>query len=462
MKRFTSLDGYVALVVALAAATLGAAWFVRAPYPSTLALFSMCVVAFLLDRSPNQARVSATGSTSFVIHIAAGVLFGAFWAALVAGSATAASQLAKGNGFRKLVFNVAQRALAISSAVLLYQVGLGGDVPPSYLSPSDANMIVVQREFFLFFLLATTYVLVNLTVVSGVVSISTQRPFREVWHLNVRGIVGYDVGASTLSLVVALVYVKADRIGVGPLGLVAVTIPIVALRHVYALYHSLEKSGQELLELMVKAIEARDPYTSGHSIRVKELSRAIALELQLSAKEMEEVETAALLHDVGKIHEEFAPLLRKESRLTPDETALMQTHAAKSAELVGIISRFRGNIQRAVRHHHERWDGEGYPDGVKGRDIPLASRIIIISDTIDAMTTDRPYRKRLPLDVVIGELQKCKGTQFDPDIVDVAVSSVSVRRLIVGADSEDDSLSAPMRSRKVGVIPPVFWRRQRA
>ncbi len=145
------------------------------------------------------------------------------------------------------------------------------------------------------------------------------------------------------------------------------------------------------------------------------LSRAIALELQLSALQIEEVETAALLHDVGKIHEEFAPLLRKESRLTDEETALMQTHAAKSAELVGIISKFRGNIQNSVRHHHERWDGQGYPDGTTGTAIPLASRIILIADTIDAMTTDRPYRKRLSLEIVIAELQKCRGTQFDPN-----------------------------------------------
>ena len=140
----------------------------------------------------------------------------------------------------------------------------------------------------------------------------------------------------------------------------------------------------------------------------------------------------------------------------------MQTHATRSAELVGIISKFRGGIQRAVRHHHERWDGAGYPDGVKGADIPLASRIIIVSDTIDAMTTDRPYRKRLSLDIVVGELQKCRGTQFDPQIVDVAVSSVAVRRIIVGASLESDNSTAPMRSRRVGSVAAAFLRPGRA
>jgi putative nucleotidyltransferase with HDIG domain len=233
----------------------------------------------------------------------------------------------------------------------------------------------------------------------------------------------------------------------------------VAVRQVYGLYHQLEESGQELLRVMVKAIEARDPYTSGHSLRVSELSRAIAVELGLPAREIEQVETAALLHDVGKIHEEFAPLLRKEGRLTPEETAIMQTHSSRSAELVGIISKFRGFVQDSVRHHHERWDGLGYPLGLSDKTIPLASRIILVSDTIDAMTTDRPYRKRLPLEAVISELQKCKGTQFDPDLVEVAVGSVAVRRLIAGVPTEIlERDRTPTRSKRVTWPAASLWR----
>jgi putative nucleotidyltransferase with HDIG domain len=283
--------------------------------------------------------------------------------------------------------------------------------------------------------------------------------FREVWNLNTRGVLVYDIVASAMAVLVAWLYTRFDQwFGFGSLGLIGVIVPIVAVRQVYGLYHQLEESGQELLRVMVKAIEARDPYTSGHSLRVSELSRAIAVELGLSAREIDQVETAALLHDVGKIHEEFAPLLRKEGRLTPEETAIMQTHSSRSAELVGIISKFRGFIQDSVRHHHERWDGQGYPLGLSGKSIPLASRIILVSDTIDAMTTDRPYRKRLPLEVVIGELQKCRGTQFDPDLVEVAVSSVAVRRLIAGVPTEIlERDRAPSRSRRVSWPAASLW-----
>jgi HD-GYP domain-containing protein (c-di-GMP phosphodiesterase class II) len=153
-------------------------------------------------------------------------------------------------------------------------------------------------------------------------------------------------------------------------------------------------------------------------------------------------------------------LLRKEGRLTDEETALMQTHSAKSADLVSIISKFQGFIHESVRHHHERWDGQGYPDGLSGKAIPLGARIILIADTIDAMTTDRPYRKRLPLDVVIAELEKCRGTQFDPALIEVVVASVAVRRLIGGtAASAQVEESGPSRSRRVTWPSGGIWKR---
>ncbi len=132
---------------------------------------------------------------------------------------------------------------------------------------------VLQRDLGLFFVFATMYFLVNSALVSSVVSTSSDRAFREVWSLNTRGVLGYDLGASIASLLVAWLYTSVQRwLGFGPIGLIGVIFPVVAVRHVYGLYHQLQDSGQELLQLMVKAIEARDPYTSGHSVRV---SRAL-------------------------------------------------------------------------------------------------------------------------------------------------------------------------------------------
>jgi putative nucleotidyltransferase with HDIG domain len=150
---------------------------------------------------------------------------------------------------------------------------------------------------------------------------------------------------------------------------------------------------------------------------------------------MDNVETAALLHDVGKMYEEFVPLLRKEGKLTADERRVMQSHPARGAELVSTSAGLRGEVERAIRHHHENFDGSGYPDGLAGDAIPKGARVIMIADTLDAMTTDRPYRKALGFDRVVQELVKHSGTQFDPDLVRLVIHSPVIRRLVDGTSS---------------------------
>jgi putative nucleotidyltransferase with HDIG domain len=179
---------------------------------------------------------------------------------------------------------------------------------------------------------------------------------------------------------------------------------------------------------MVAAIEARDPYTSGHSRRVAEKTRVIARAVGLREKEVERVVAAALLHDVGKIHEVFGPILSKPGRLTPEEQVIMRTHPIKSAELAGTVTQLR-DVVPLIRHHHENWDGTGYPDGLKADDIPLGSRIIMFADTIDAMTTDRPYRAALDATSVRKELLRFRGTQFDPQICDALLRSPEYSKL---------------------------------
>jgi putative nucleotidyltransferase with HDIG domain len=237
------------------------------------------------------------------------------------------------------------------------------------------------------------------------------------------------------------------------LGILLLIVPIYVIRQVYQTNQRLEQANRDLLELMVKAIEARDPYTSGHSQRVSQLAALIAQQFGLSNKQVEQIRTAALLHDVGKIYEEYAPVLRKAGKLDVTERALMQTHAGRSAELVGTISAFRGTIEDAVRHHHERYDGSGYPKGLAGRAIPIGARIIMIADTVDAMTTDRPYRTALTYDVVIAELRKFAGTQFDPELVETFMRSPAVRALI------EKKTGGSSHAVPAAPMPASSWRR---
>ena len=164
---------------------------------------------------------------------------------------------------------------------------------------------------------------------------------------------------------------------------------------------------------MVKSIEARDPYTSGHSRRVKEYAIQIARLMGLSSAEVEKIGTAALLHDVGKIYDKYAPILSKEARLTPEEWAIIKEHPVDGANLVATMTRLR-ELVPAVLHHHENWDGTGYPQGLKGNDIPLASRVIMFADTFDAMTTKRPYRGPLDEAAVRAELVGVEPSNLIP------------------------------------------------
>jgi hypothetical protein len=414
--------------------------------PSLLRVGGFTVLAIFLEQSGTRLSYGAIGSVVFIIHISVAILFGPFEGAVVASASTLVAELVSRRGFLKGAFNVAQKTLSILVAGQAYLL-LGGTIP---FDLQHANWLA-------FAALSILYFATNSILVASVIGLSSGRSIRDVWTQNSRGALGFDLLASGLALLVAWFYQAF-----GAIGLIGILLPVLVVRAVYDMYHRLQAQSREMLEVMVRAIEARDPYTSGHSVRVATLSRAIAQELRLPFDVVEKIYTAALLHDVGKIHEEFAPLLRKAEKLTEEEEGLLQTHPVKSADLVGVISAFRGIVQAAVRGHHERWDGEGYPDRLAGAAIPLGARIIAVADTVDAMTTDRPYRRAATGEMAIAELQRCRGSQFDPDLVDLSLRSVVVRALIAAPHGSttafpgtDADLPLVARSRAQGwhVVP---------
>ena len=187
----------------------------------------------------------------------------------------------------------------------------------------------------------------------------------------------------------------------------------------------LEATLLETVETLNAAVEARDPYTAGHSQRVRRVSLAIGRELRLSAKQLGALATAALFHDIGKIGMPDS-ILTKPGKLDRAEAAVMREHVTRGAEIVSRISSLRDSVP-AIRHHHERWDGLGYPDRLGGTDIPVEAAIIAIADAWDAMTTDRPYAVALDVDEAMLQIQAGRGKQFNPAVVD-AFLSVARRR----------------------------------
>ena len=192
---------------------------------------------------------------------------------------------------------------------------------------------------------------------------------------------------------------------------------ISSIEATQSLYHH---EGKTHIELVVKcllaALKCKDNYTWGHSLRVAYFCVTVGKEMGFSPQEIYELEIAALFHDIGKIGVPDSVLL-KPSRLTDEEFLEMKLHPSKSFEILKDFKIF-DRMAAAAKYHHERYDGRGYPEGLKGESIPLFSRIILISDTFDAMTSTRPYRKGLPFDVAFAELREFAGTQFDPMIVE--------------------------------------------
>ena len=186
------------------------------------------------------------------------------------------------------------------------------------------------------------------------------------------------------------------------------------LRHTYDM---LEKAYLESIETLRYTVEAKDPYTRGHSDRVSEYSVLIGKKLGLSEEELKTLQVGGLFHDIGKIGVPDT-ILRKPDRLTDEEYSKIKNHPSIGAHILAPATIFK-DIIPIVKHHHEKYDGKGYPSQLKGESIPLFARIAAIADTFDAMTSKRTYRDELPLETVIAEIEKCKGTQFDLQIADV-------------------------------------------
>lgn len=437
---------YALVVSGLAAALLVAAgWVVSTPDTNAQwnAIAAFLVLGFLAEASYLRLRVGTTetqSSVAFVAFIASILLLDTGWAAVTAGFAVlGVESVIKRKAPIRVLFNFSQMALSVGAASIVFQA-LGGtftlDETRFVLQPVAIGAAVA------------TYFLINSAAVSIAVALAFGERIRVAWWRIAGASLAYDIFSSLLGPLLAFLYVKWQIPGI-----LLLILPLYFVRHLYQVTLQLEQVNRDLLELMVKAIEARDPYTSGHSQRVSQLAEMLAKQLGLGAKLVEQIRTAALLHDVGKIHEEYAPLLRKEGRLDPVEKALMQTHSTRSAELVGTISAFRGSITEAVRHHHENYDGSGYPSGLSAQAIPVGARIIMIADTVDAMTTDRPYRKALRFERVAEELKAFAGKQFDPRLVEAFLQSPAAKEFVSKRSGEVLIVEPP--------DVPLPWRRAR-
>lgn len=418
MRTPTRTICYVGLL-ALGAVVATLALYRAQPAVSTGDLGSVAILAAIallaeaLTFEVSDYQLSTIASMPYL----AVVLLAPCWAGVLAIAATKVLTLRriKSDALLKVTFNICQAALALALSCLAYR-GFGGVPFPSVQAPSFASLTAMAWRPGIAADLAIS--ITNSVAFAGVIAISAGKRLSQVWK---RDLVAGAIGTAfqgPLVFMFAWLFVTQ-----GPMAGLALIGAMLLVRWGQVRNAQLMRMNEELIDLMISSMEAQSRYTSGHSKRVQHMATFIAKQiLQLQDRDVDRVSRAALLHDIGKIGEKYTFVLNKDGPLTNDERLLMQQHSVDGATLLARMSTF-GDIVPLVRHHHENWDGSGYPDGLSGDSIPLPSRIIMFADTIDAMTSSRPYRRALDQEAVRSEIFKLRGRQFDPKIADVLLKS---------------------------------------
>jgi putative nucleotidyltransferase with HDIG domain len=304
----------------------------------------------------------------------------------------------------KILFNASQFSISSGLAGIIYYISGG---------------IFGQQNFFNFVLPATlcalTYCIVNSFLVTGIISLDSGMNHSKVFRINIREVLPSYLAEAPLGFIMAIIYVE-----IGILGILLFFFPLLLARRSFELYTKMRKMYLGTIRTLAAAIDAKDPYTHGHSERVSKMAIKLARKLDYLETEIEFIEYAAILHDIGKIGIEDH-ILGKKDKLTDQEYEKVKQHPVIGAKIIGSIE-FLKKCSNTVLHHHERYDGKGYPDGLKGEKISKCARLLAIVDSYDAMNSDRPYRKKLSEPEILNELDTQAGKQFDPEMVKVFIS----------------------------------------
>lgn len=390
-----SLYIYLALNYSLGPIGLLAFW-------SVLAI----VVESLLIPLPNNTIGVSVG---YAINIATIIIGGPLLATTVAGLGflCRAPKIA-GRGYvhvlnlppHKSLFNVSQSIIVTALMSLIYTI-IGGQIGSFSLIPTIVILLVG--------------VVLNTSLISGFLSISSSTHFIHTWIGNIRGTFPSSVAVGTMGIIIALAF-----IGYGYGAVILFFGPLLLARYSFKLYIEMRNLYLSTIQALNKTVEAKDPYTSGHANRVEKFAVELAEAYHLPFESVQNIKTASILHDIGKIGINDS-ILNKATRLSQEEFHEIMRHPSIGADIISKVD-FLKDITTIVKHHHERFDGKGYPDGLHGDEIPIEAAILTIADSYDAMTSDRPYRKALTQEEAFEELKKNAGTQFHPQLVETFIS----------------------------------------
>ena len=393
-------------------------------------LAALAVVAQLLQLK-NIYRESSV-SVSIGINFAAALIAGLPGVALVSGVITLAHYIQRRPVLYKTAFNYAVHLLAGSAPVFFVtSLGISTHAPnmPLLLIPTLAS--------------ALAYYIVETGLIATGIGLSEGLNIQTAWQQRYRWLAEHYVVLGIFGLLLAVAYAE-----LGPLGILIFTLPVFMMhysqkqyidrtektvqelrrmndeltqanREIVGASQAIQQLNSELFLTIGKIADARDPYLAGHAAQVALYATAIATEMDLPVERLEHLRQAALLHDIGKIgipeH-----ILYKPDGLTDEEYEQFRAHSTLGGEFLATCQGLR-HLVPFVRHHHEWWDGHGYPDGLQREEIPLEARILAVCDAVEAMASDRAYHQAMPLTDILDELANCNGTQFDPSVVEAFI-----------------------------------------
>lgn len=347
-------------------------------------------------------------TTTFAITVASYILFGPLSAIIIIILGFSFRILKKDNGYRH-IFNTPFYGTASNYCILVLPalianyifVMLGGITPVDNIGGNLFKLIIFSG----------IYLLINTILISILYSLMTNKNSLFAFLSNIKLMLLNILAMAPFGFVIAFIYEAF-----GYLGVILLIFPVILARYSFSQYIDAKSQYIQTVNVLMRAMEARDKYTEGHSQRVAQISEKIARELKYNEWQVENLNMAAMLHDVGKIGIDDS-ILNKPGRLTEAEYNTIKQHPDIGYNILKEVKNMK-NILPIVKYHHERFDGKGYPEGKDVDELSMDVFIVQLADSIDAMATDRPYRKAQEQESIIEEVKKCKGTQFHPRVVD--------------------------------------------
>jgi HD-GYP domain-containing protein (c-di-GMP phosphodiesterase class II) len=363
----------------------------------------------LAKRTEVKLPLSATMSHSFIVALAAVTLFPVWLASLLVFCFSFAKDLGKANyPWYKDLFNRAQHGLATALASLVWWL---------IQSQGGINQHILEALGIL--TISIVYFVVNITAVTYVIHLASGVSLRKVWFENYSWLwVSYLIQAP-IGLLLAKAYQIPLVWGWGGFTVLFMMLLLYFSRYYWDEKVKLEEAFDTTIEVLVSALDAKDPFTRLHSERVAAITNSVAKRLGLDEQDVKRITYAARIHDIGKVAIPDSVLL-KPGKLSAEEFALIKSHPAKGIEVLQPMrSRLAKDVQGVILHHHERWDGSGYPGKLKGEAIPLWARVVSLADAYEAMTAGRAYSPAKSPEEALNEIIMFAGRQFDPQVVQV-------------------------------------------